>query len=159
MVAEEQTNDPSADTVATGSNADYRGGDIANNGVAGQGPVRNAHENGVPGGTGAAPAPPPPPARDMTEAPQIECDESGLRNFFPDEAQERGITNIRVRLRVTVDGSGRITRAQATEDPGFGLARAAERAMVNACTSTVPRGADGAATAVTRAFTLVFELE
>ena len=79
MVAEEQSNDPSADTVATGNNANFRGGDIANNGVANQGPVRHADPDGVPGGTGTQPALPSTVRDiDLTERPHIDCDEDSL---------------------------------------------------------------------------------
>jgi len=160
MVAEEQSNEPSTDTVATGTNTNFRGGDIANNGVANQGPVRNADPNGVPGGTGTRPAPPSTvPDTDLSERPRIECDEDSLRNFFPEEAQERGLTGMRVRVRVSVDAGGRITRAQAMEDPGFGLGRAAERAVMNGCRATTPRARDGRAVSTVTTFRLNFELE
>ncbi|MDO9022748.1 MAG: energy transducer TonB, partial [Myxococcales bacterium] len=160
MVAEEMSNDPSADTVATGTNTNFRGGDIANNGVANQGPVRNADPNGVPGGTGTQPVLPSMVRdADLSERPRIECDEDSLRNFFPEEAQERGVTGMRVQVRVSVDAGGRITRTQALQDPGFGLGRAAERAVMNGCRSTVPRARDGRAVATVTTFRLNFELE
>ena len=161
MVAVEQSNDSSADTVATGTNNNFRGGDIANNGVANQGPVRNADPNGVPGGTGVRPAPLPTSVSDadLSERPRIECDEDSLRNFFPEEAQERGLTGMRVRVRVSVDASGAITRAQSMEDPGFGLGRAAERAVMNGCHASTPRARDGRAVATITTFRLNFELE
>jgi TonB family protein len=160
MVAEEQSNEPSTDTVATGTNTNFRGGDIANNGVANQGPMRNADPNGTPGGTGAGPALPSTVRDvDLSERPRIECDEDSLRNFFPEEAQERGLTGMRVQVRVSVDASGHITRAQAMEDPGFGLGRAAERAVMNGCHASTPRSRDGRAVATVTTFRLNFELE
>ena len=161
MVTDEQSNDPSTDTVATGTNNNFRGGDIANNGVANQGPVRNADPNGTPGGTGTQPAPLPSSVRDvdLSERPRIECDEDSLRNFFPEEAQERGLTGMRVQVRVSVDASGAITRAQSMEDPGFGLGRAAERAVMNGCRASTPRARDGRAVATITTFRLNFELE
>ncbi|TAK18588.1 MAG: hypothetical protein EPO40_36620 [Myxococcaceae bacterium] len=161
MVADEQSNEPSTDTVATGANTGFRGGDIANIGVANQGPVRNADPNGVPGGTGVRPAPLPSSVSDadLSERPRIECDEDSLRNFFPEEAQERGLTGMRVRVRVSVDASGAITRAQSMEDPGFGLGRAAERAVMNGCRASTPRARDGRAVATITTFRLNFELE
>ena len=161
MVADEQSNEPSTDTVATGTNNDFRGGDMANNGVANQGPVRNADPNGTPGGTGTRPAPLPSSVRDvdLSERPRIECDEDSLRNFFPEEAQERGLTGLRVQVRVSVDASGAITRAQSMEDPGFGLGRAAERAVMNGCRASTPRARDGRAVATITTFRLNFELE
>lgn len=158
MVAEEQSNEPSTDSVPTGTNANYQGGDMAANGVANQGPVRNAQPGGTPGGTGSGP-PAPVATQDLTERPRIECDDGALRNFFPEEAQDNNVTNVSVRLRVTVDANGRVTRAQALENPGYGLARAAERAVVNACTSTTPRGPDGRAAGTTITFRLTFELD
>jgi outer membrane biosynthesis protein TonB len=160
IVADEQSNDPSTDTVANGNNPNYRGGDIANNGVANQGPVRNADPNGTPGGTGTQPALPTTVRDvDLSERPRIECDEDSLRNFFPEEAQERGLTGMRVQVRVSVDASGAITRAQAVTDPGFGLGRAAERAVMNGCHATTPRARDGRAVATVTTFRLNFELE
>ncbi len=160
MVAEEQSNEPSTDTVATGNNTNYQGGDTANNGVANQGPVRNADPNGTPGGTGTQPAPPSTVRDvDLSERPHIECDEDSLRNFFPEEAQERGLTGMRVQVRVSVDSDGHITRAQAMEDPGFGLGRAAERAVMNGCRASTPRARDGRAVATVTTFRLNFELE
>ena len=160
LVAEEQSNDTPGDTVATGTNTNFRGGDIANNGVANQGPVRNADPNGTPGGTGTQPALPSTVRDvDLSERPHIECDEDSLRNFFPEEAQERGLTGMRVQVRVSVDASGAITRAQSMEDPGFGLGRAAERAVMNGCHATAPRARDGRAVATVTTFRLNFELE
>lgn len=160
MVADEQSNDPSTDTVPPGTNANYRGGDMAANGVANQGPVRHADPNGVPGGTGVQPALPTTVRDvDLSERPRIDCDEDSLRNFFPEEAQERGVTGMRVRVRVSVDADGHITRAQAMEDPGFGLGRAAERAVMNGCRASTPRARDGRAVATVTTFRLNFELE
>lgn len=160
MVAEEMSNDPNADSVPTGSNTNFRGGDIANNGVANQGPVRGARSDGVPGGTGTGPAQPSSVSdADLSSRPQFSCDDEALRNFFPEEAQERGITGMRVRVRVTVDASGRITRASAIDHPGSGLDRAAERAVLNACSATVPRARDGRAVSTTTTFRLNFELD
>ncbi len=160
MVAEEQSNDPSADSVPSGNNTNFRGGDMANNGVANQGPVRNASAGGVPGGTGTAPAPPSTVRdTDLSERPHITCEDDALRNFFPEEAQERGITGMRVQVRVSVDAAGAITRAQAIDDPGYGLARAAERAVMNGCHATTPRARDGRAVATVTTFRLNFELE
>ncbi len=160
MVAEEQSNDSSGDTVATGDNTNYRGGDMANNGEANQGPVRNADPNGTPGSTGTQPALPSTVRDvDLSERPRIECDEDSLRNFFPEEAQERGLTGMRVQVRVSVDAEGHITRAQSMEDPGFGLGRAAERAVMNGCRASTPRARDGRAVATVTTFRLNFELE
>jgi len=159
MVAEEQSNEPSGDSVPTGNNANYQGGDMASNGVANQGPVRNAQPGGTPGGTGTGPVQAAAAAPDLAERPRIECDDGALRNFFPEEAQDNNVTNVSVRLRVTVDANGRVTRAQALENPGYGLARAAERAVVNACTSTTPRATDGRAVSATITFRLTFELD
>jgi len=160
MVAEELSNDPSADTVASGNNTNYRGGDMASNGVANQGPVRNSDPNGVPGGTGTQPALPSTVRDvDLSERPRIECDEDSLRNFFPEEAQERGLTGMRVQVRVSVDAEGHITRAQSMEDPGFGLGRAAERAVMNGCRASTPRARDGRAVSTVTTFRLNFELE
>lgn len=160
MVTEELSNDPNADTVSTGNNTNYRGGDIASDGVSHQNPVHGARTGGTPGGTGQGPALPSTVGdSDLSARPRFSCDEDALRNFFPEEAQERGITGMRVRVRVTVDASGRITRATAIDHPGAGLDRAAERAVLNGCTATIPRARDGRAVGTVTTFRLNFELE
>ena len=158
MVAEEASNDP-GDSVPTGDNTNYRGGDMAANGVANQGPVHGAQVGGVPGGTGTAPAPPPPPGPDLSERARIECDDGSLEGFFPDEARDENITTGRVGLRVTVDDSGRITTARASADPGHGFARAAERALLSgSCTARPARNREGQAISSTVSFTINFEI-
>lgn len=125
MVTEEQSNDP-GDSVPTGDNANYRGGDMAANGVANQGPVHNAQVGGTPGGTGTQPAPPPGP--DLSEPPRCEINDEELRGFYPEEASEQGVSGQRVEVRLTIEADGNITAARSANDPGYGFARAAERA-------------------------------
>ncbi len=60
----------------------------------------------------------------------------------PDEVFEREI-NASVRVAVTVEADGRISAARALDDPGHGLARAAERALLNHATATPARDSDG----------------
>jgi TonB family protein len=157
MVSDELSNDPS-DSVPTGNNTNYRGGDMANNGVANQGPVRNAQVGGSPGGTGSGP-PPPPPGPDLSARARIECEDGALEGFFPDQARDEGITGMRVSLSVTVDADGSIVSARATNDPGYGFARSAERAMRSgACTATPAKNREGQNIRSTVSFTINFEL-
>ena len=157
MVSDEISNDP-GDSVPSGDNANYRGGDMAANGVANQGPVRGAQIGGTPGGTGTGPVTPP-PGPDLTERAHIECDDGSLEGFFPDEARDENITSGRVGLRVTVDGDGRITTARASADPGHGFARAAERALLSgSCTARPARNREGQAVSSTVTFTINFEI-
>ena len=68
-------------------------------------------------------------ASDYSARARIECDEDSLRDAFPTAGQEAGITETVVRVRVTIDATGRVTGASAIEDPGFGFAAAAIRAL------------------------------
>lgn len=157
MVSDEMSNDPS-DSVPSGTNANYRGGDMANNGVANQGPVRNAQVGGTPGGTGVGPVTPP-PGPDLSARARIECEDGALEGFFPDEARDEGITGMRVSLSVTVDADGSIVTARATNDPGHGFARSAERAMRSgACTGTPAKNREGQNIRSTVSFSINFEL-
>lgn len=159
MVTEEQSNDP-GDSVPTGNNTNYRGGDMAANGVANQGPVRNAQVGGTPGGTGTGPVtPPPPPGPDRSARASIDCDDGSLEGFFPDEARDEGIARMRVPLRVTIESDGRITSARASSDPGHGFARAAERALLSgSCSATPARNRDGQPVTATVTYAINFEL-
>jgi TonB family protein len=60
-----------------------------------------------------------------------DSDDACLRNFYPQEALDQGITEVVVRVRATIDETGRITRAQAQAHPGYTLDRAAERSAMN----------------------------
>lgn len=111
----------------------------------------------------SAPASVPPPAQQgavqIANLPRIECDENVLRRFFPRAFAERGTSNARVRLRLSVGENGAITGAQAVEDPGFGLGSAAERAVMTGCRSTVPRDRAGRPVATVMVFRMNFEFE
>jgi outer membrane biosynthesis protein TonB len=157
MVSEEQSNDP-GDGVPTGDNAAYRGGDMAQNGVRNQGPVRNAQVDGQPGGTGTAPTPPPGP--DLSAAARVEdVDESALEGFFPDEARDEGITDQVVVVSLTIEPDGRISAARAANDPGHGFARAAERAALSGAFSTqAARDREGRAIRSTIRWRIRFQL-
>lgn len=158
MVSDEVTNDPTVG-VPTGNNTNFQGGDMARNGT-NTGPAYHSQPNGTPGGTGTGPVVP----RELTEAdlsarPEVHCDGDSLSGFYPDEARDQGISSARVRLRVTTDASGRIIRAQALNDPGYGFARAAERAMLNACPTDPARDRSGNAVGFTFIYPFRFELE
>ena len=129
---------------------------MANNGVANQGPVRNAQVGGTPGGTGQAPAPPP-AGPDLSARARIECEEGSLEGFFPEEARSDDVRTGRVTLTVTIDSDGAIVTARASSDPGHGFARAAERAIRSgACTGTPAKNREGQNVRATIPFTLNF---
>ena len=158
MVSEELTNDP-AQGVPTGTNTHFQGGDMAANGT-NTGPAYNSQPNGTPNATGTGPVVP----RELTEAdlsarPEVRCEGDGLSGFYPDEARDQGIASARVRLRVTTDASGRVTQVRALNDPGYGFARAAERAMMNACSTEPARDRGGRAVGFTFVYPFRFELE
>lgn len=98
------------------------------------------------------------PPSELSAPPRIECDEDALRRFFPSAFAERGVSIVRVLLRVSVGADGAITDARAMEDPGFDLASAAERAMMASCRATVPRDRAGRQVATEVSFRLNFEV-
>jgi protein TonB len=154
--------DEEIDSMPTGTNTNFQGGDIRSDGTNTTGPAYNSRPGGQPGGTpGGTGTAPPTAARaeDLSERPRIECDENALREFYPDEARDEGISEEAVSLRLTVDASGRITEARASSDPGHGFGRAAERALRNACTATVPRNRDGQAVTAQVTFRIRFRLD
>lgn len=156
MVADEQSNGP-GDSVPTGDNTNYHGGDIHANGVNNQGPVHNAQVGGTPGSTGTGPVQA--PEEDLSEQARISIDGDALSAYYPPEAQEQGISNVRVCVRLTVDTEGHITAAHATEDPGHGFARAAERAALNAGSAEPARNRRGEAVTTTRRFCFTFTMD
>ena len=153
--------DQEIDSMPSGTNTNFQGGDIRPDGN-NTGPAYNSRPGGQPGGTtggtGTAPVAPP-RAEDLSERPTIDCEETALREFYPDEARDEGIAESAVTVRLTVDASGRITEARALGDPGHGFGRAAERAARNACTATVPRDREGHATSTTLTFRIRFQMD
>ena len=148
--------------MPTGNNTNFQGGDMRSDGTNTTGPAYNSRPGGQPGGTpgGTGTAPPASPrAEDLSERPQIECDENALREFYPEQARDEGISEESVEVRLTVDASGRITEARAVSDPGHGFGRAAERALRNACTATIPRDREGRAVSVPVRYRIRFQLD
>jgi protein TonB len=109
------------DTFVTGDSAKYAGGTTESNGSAAHA-VRDAdaRAGGVPGGTGTD------PHGDLSRAPQLlggkawDCP-------FPAEADDAGLDQAVVTLRLEVGADGKVTDARATVDPGHGFAREARR--------------------------------
>ena len=154
--------DQEIDSMPTGNNTNFQGGDMRSDGTNTTGPAYNSRPGGQPGGTpgGTGTAPPASPrAEDLSERPQIECDENALREFYPEQARDEGISEESVEVRLTVDASGRITEARAVSDPGHGFGRAAERALRNACTATIPRDREGRAVSVPVRYRIRFQLD
>ena len=150
-VAEEFSND-STESVAVGDNVNATG-DTSSNGVVHSHGVQNARIGGTENDTGrepvverAAPA-----AVDYSERARIECDEDALRDAFPAAGHEAGITEMDVRIRVTVNAQGHVTNATALNDPGFGFAAAALRSVrsTGACRVRPARDREGNAVADT----------
>lgn len=150
------------EVAATGNNVNATG-DVAANGVIrppGQA-VTGAQSGGTPSGTGHGPAHTATvlPTVDYTTRAHFDCDENSMRSEFPDAAAQAGITNMRVRVRVVVDASGRIGRVDALNDPGYGFAAAAINVIRRHCEITAARDRSGAAAADTKEFAIEFTLE
>ncbi len=119
--------------------------------------VRNvaARPDGVPGGTGAAPAPPP-PAVDKSRA-------AGLRGSsewkcpWPSEADAEQIDEAYVTVQVSVGPDGRAKTVSVMADPGHGFGREARLCAMRE-TYTTALDKDGTAIAgQTKAFRIHFE--
>src|SRR5690606_27963066 len=87
---------------------------------------RNARANGVPAGTGTAPAAPiaREPARDLS-APAKPSVSGGWNCPFPPESNVEQVNFARVTMVVVVDTNGRAKSATVLSDPGYGFGRAA----------------------------------
>ncbi len=116
--------DFTGDGFAQGNAANYAGGVTHAQGTS-TSAVRNmaARPDGVPGGTGSAPAPPP-PAVDRSRS-------AGLRGSsdwkcpWPAEADAEQIDEAYVTVRVTVGPDGRAKTVAVVSDPGHGFGREA----------------------------------
>ncbi len=105
------------DTLVAGEGQSYAGG-VTEKGGTSTTSVRdaNARAGGVEGGTGT----------DLSRAPQL----AGAAKWdcpFPPEADDAGLDEARVGLRVSVSADGTVTGAQVTDDPGHGFGREARR--------------------------------
>jgi TonB family protein len=155
------------DTVAVGNNVNASG-DTSNDGVL-RGPgqaVTGADHNGTRDGTGHGPAtpvtPPPaaPPPVDYSSHAQLICEEDSVRDEFPEAAVQAGVTGEEVRVRVTIEPDGHVSRAVAANNPGYGFAAAAERVARNSACRTVPaRDHAGNVVADTISFRITFRLD
>lgn len=110
-----------AEAVVTGDGASYAGGTTESGGTS-QRAVhdRNARAGGVEGGTGSH------LAADLSRPPRLaggvdwDCD-------FPPEADDAGIDEAVVTLRVEIAADGRVLSAVATDGGGHGFGRQARR--------------------------------
>jgi protein TonB len=109
------------ETIVTGKGASYAGGVSANEGSSKQ-PVydKRAQAGGVPGGSGTD------SNADATRAPRL-AGGSSWKCPFPPEADDEGIDQAVVTLRVEVAAEGGVLDVRATADPGHGFAREARR--------------------------------
>ena len=79
--------------------------------------------------------------------PSNHCDVNAIAALYPQSAEDNN-AEATVRVEVLIDREGHYSHPRARNDPGFGLAAAAERAAITACRSTViPRDAAGNAVA------------
>jgi periplasmic protein TonB len=109
------------DTFVAGQGTTYAGGVTENGGTRARA-VRdaNARAGGVPGGTGTN------LAGDLSRPPRL----AGAAEWdcpFPIEADDAGIDDAVVTLRVDVGIDGKVTSAVASSDPGHGFGREARR--------------------------------
>jgi protein TonB len=110
-------------SFVTGNGDSYAGGVTQSNGTSTKA-VRNlnARADGVPGGTGTAPAPAstaPDRSRPLHLSADLwKCD-------FPPEADAEQIDEMIVPIEMTVTADGKVTDAHVLKDPGYGFGRAA----------------------------------
>ncbi len=71
-------------------------------------------------------------ARGRGPGSALSCDEEHMQRFFPERAREAGLTQAVVTMDITISVQGDVS-ARALNDPGYGLARAAEEAVRVAC--------------------------
>lgn len=126
-------------------------------------PIRDgSRSGGHPTTSGAEPESPTPaviPAVDHSRAATVRCDAQALGEFFPDDARESGVTTAHVRLRITVDASGAVSEVRALNDPSYGFAPAAVRALREGCVVTPARDRTGSAVGSTFEFPFRFQLD
>ncbi len=159
-VEDEFSNEQEA--AATGHNVNATG-DVANNGVR-RGPGEGV-SGAQAGGTGTGPAragtnaPAAAPAIDYASHVAFHCDESAMRDEFPDAAREAGIMDMTITLTVTVDANGRITTVRPTNDPGYGFVAAATAVVRRHCEITPARDRSGAPVSETKRQSVHFMME
>jgi protein TonB len=111
------------DTLVAGNGTHYAGGVTSQSGTSTQA-VRDsrARGDGVMGGTGNGSA----PSVDLSRPPAL-AGGSDWDCPFPFEAEDRGIDQAVVALRVEVAASGDVIAAKVARDPGAGFGREAQR--------------------------------
>ena len=109
------------DTFVSGNGSSFAGG-ITD----GKGTSKVAVTDTAARGAGAAPAPKPVKAVDLSRPPQL-AGGAQWQCPFPLEADDAGIDNAVVTLRVEVDASGGVQKVTTTADPGNGFGREARR--------------------------------
>jgi outer membrane biosynthesis protein TonB len=91
--------------------------------------------------------------------PEIRCNGNAVAALYPSQAGDNDI-EADIPVEVVIDRTGRIVRARARSNPGFGLAAAAERAVLTACRTTViPRDAQGREVGTRVVHTIGFHLD
>jgi protein TonB len=112
-------------TFVSGSGATFAGGVTQAGGTSTQAVYnRNATAQGVPGGTGTAPAPPAPPAPDRSRPLRVSGSKDwSCSDLFPAEADSED--EMLVETEVTVGPDGRVKDVRVLRDPGNGFGRAA----------------------------------
>jgi protein TonB len=119
------------------------GGSRSGDGVAG---------SSVSSGAGAGSGP------DVKRMPDIDTDACGRSIAYPPEAERAGVEG-KVRLRVALDASGRVTSTRVLRGLGHGLDQAAVEALTRRCRFTPALAADGRPVPfVIESYSFVFEL-
>ena len=148
----------SGNGMASGNNSGFAGGEVGN------GTGSQPAQEPAPAREPPHPPPPPPPPADVPDDqlavhPNIGCNGNAVAALYPQAAQDAEIEGD-IAVEATVDRSGRIVRVRARNDPGFGLAAAAEHALMSACrTTAIPRDVHGNAVGTRVIHTIRFHLD
>jgi hypothetical protein len=153
----------SGDSMAVGNNGDFHGG---NAGTETSPPTPPEPPTPVRSETPRPPAPPPPPPppselpdEQLAVHPNIHCDPNGIARLYPSAAIDNDAEAV-IPVDVVIDREGHIVRAHARTQPGFGMAAAAEQALMTVCrTTAIPRDAAGNAVGTRVVHRITFQLE
>ena len=113
-------------SFVSGSSATFAGGITQAGGTSAQAVYnRAATAQGVPGGTGTAPAPPAPPGPDRSRGLSVSSKDWSCGDLFPAEADSEQIDEMLVPVEVSVGADGKVQSVRVLKDPGHGFGRAA----------------------------------
>jgi periplasmic protein TonB len=129
LTAEPDPNEPvdMTNTIVQGNADNYAGGQSANNGTSKKAVANmNAQPNGVPGGTGTAPAPAAPRV-DRSRKASLSGSSDWTDCPFPAEADAEQIDQAFVLIQVRVKPDGNPETVTVVQDPGHGFGREARK--------------------------------